>query len=63
MNTRTLLHLSVAGLTLLAAVTRQSTGQAAEAAHKIRVLLVTGDDVTPAHNWAEVSQAIKETLA
>jgi type 1 glutamine amidotransferase len=34
---------------------------AAETAHKIRVLLVTGDDVS-VHNWAEVSLAIKETL-
>ena len=43
-------------------MTLQPSGGAAEAAPKIRVLLVTGDDVTPAHNWAEVSQAIKETL-
>jgi type 1 glutamine amidotransferase len=34
---------------------------AAEAAHKSRVLLVTGDDVS-VHHWGEVSQAIKETL-
>lgn len=58
-----LLNIALTGLTLLAAVTLQSTGHAAEATNKIRVLLVTGDDVTPAHNWAEVSQAIKETLA
>jgi type 1 glutamine amidotransferase len=35
---------------------------AADSPKKISVLLVTGDDVAPAHNWAEVSQAIKETL-
>jgi uncharacterized protein len=35
---------------------------AANAAEKIKVLLVTGDDVAPAHNWREVSQAIRETL-
>ncbi len=35
--------------------------QAADAA-KIKVLLVTGDDVQPAHNWREVSQALRETL-
>jgi type 1 glutamine amidotransferase len=29
---------------------------------KLRVLLVTGDDVEPAHNWREVSQAIRDTL-
>src|SRR5690348_9468031 len=34
---------------------------AAETVHKSRVLLVTGDDVS-VHHWAEVSQAIKETL-
>jgi type 1 glutamine amidotransferase len=34
---------------------------AAEAPKKIKVLLVTGDDAS-AHNWAEVSKAIKETL-
>ena len=37
-------------------------GFAAEAPAKIKVLLVTGDDVQPAHNWREVSQAIQETL-
>jgi len=35
---------------------------AAEAPAKIKVLLVTGDDVEPAHNWHEVSQAIRDTL-
>ena len=35
---------------------------AAEQAKRINVLLLTGDDVAPAHNWAEVSQAIKEVL-
>jgi len=39
-----------------------SSGLAADAPKKIQVLLLTGDDVSPAHNWAEVSQAIKETL-
>lgn len=38
-----------------------ATTHAAPAA-KIRVLLVTGDDVEPAHNWAEVSQAIRDVL-
>lgn len=56
-----LLNIALTGLTLLAAVTLQSTGHAAEAAKKIKVLLVTGDDVG-VHPWAEVSQAIKETL-
>ena len=35
---------------------------AAEPVKKLKVLLVTGDDVFPAHNWLEVSQAIRETL-
>ncbi len=35
--------------------------QAAEPA-KIKVLLVTGDDVTPAHNWLETSVATRNLL-
>jgi uncharacterized protein len=55
----TLLATSLALLTT-AALTLPAS--AAEAPAKIKVLLVTGDDVTPAHNWREVSQAIRETL-
>lgn len=62
MNTKTFLNLTLPSLALLAILTLQTSSDAAEAANKLRVLLVTGDDVTPAHNWAEVSQAIKETL-
>jgi uncharacterized protein len=62
MKTKAFLHLSLTSLILLAAATLPLTGHAAESTNKLRVLLVTGDDVTPAHNWAEVSQAIKETL-
>lgn len=62
MTTKNCLKLSLLTLTLLAVVTLQPLGHAAEATNKIRVLLVTGDDVTPAHNWAEVSQAIKAAL-
>jgi type 1 glutamine amidotransferase len=36
--------------------------QAADAPAKIKVLLVTGDDVTPAHNWLEVATATREFL-
>jgi type 1 glutamine amidotransferase len=36
--------------------------QAADQPKQIKVLLVTGDDVVPAHNWREVSQAVRETL-
>jgi uncharacterized protein len=38
-----------------------ATGQAAEA-KKIKVLLVTGDDVAPAHNWRETSAATRDAL-
>ncbi len=44
------------------AVTPLMTATAADAPSKIKVLLVTGDDVSPAHNWREVSQAVRETL-
>ncbi len=36
-------------------------GRAAEAA-KIRVLLITGDDVMPAHDWPSVAAATREIL-
>lgn len=62
MSANTFLNISLTSLILLAAAALHSTGHAAEATNKIRVLLVTGDDAVPAHNWAEVSQAIKETL-
>jgi type 1 glutamine amidotransferase len=52
--------LSLLGLVLLAA-TLEFPSPAADAPKKINVLLVTGDDVG-VHPWAEVSQAIKETL-
>ena len=46
----------------MAALALPTGSNAADAVKKIRVLLVTGDDAAPSHNWAEVSQAIKETL-
>ena len=54
--------LLVIGLVVLATSTLTLPSSAAEAPAKTKVLLVTGDDVTPAHNWREVSQAIRETL-
>ena len=54
--------LPVVGIVLLATLTLTLQASAAEAPGKIKVLLVTGDDVQPAHNWREVSQAIRETL-
>jgi uncharacterized protein len=62
MSTKIFLNLSLTSLTLLAVLTPQPRSDAADTTNRIRVLLVTGDDVTPAHNWADVSQAIKETL-
>ncbi len=59
MNTRLTTALS---LTFLANLTLGSSAKAAEAPRKIQVLLVTGDDVQPAHNWREVSQAIRDLL-
>ena len=55
----TLILLSLA---LLATLAFTLPASAAEGPGKIKVLLVTGDDVEPAHNWREVSQAIRETL-
>ena len=55
----TLLSISVI---LLATLTPNVPCSAAEGPAQIKVLLITGDDVTPAHNWHEVSQAIRETL-
>lgn len=48
------------GLLLAGAV---SPALGADAPAKIRVLLITGDDVMPAHNWPDVSAATREILA
>lgn len=58
---KTFTKISLATLLLLSAAAVTTHAIAAEVAHKTRVLLVTGDDVS-VHNWAEVSQAIKQTL-
>ncbi len=50
------------GLLVLVCALFPVTGVAAEKPVKIQVLLLTGDDAMPAHNWAEVSQAIREVL-
>ena len=62
MRTKILIKLALICLTLLGALSWQPLTQAVETVHKIRVLLVTGDDVS-VHKWGEVSSAIKETLA
>jgi type 1 glutamine amidotransferase len=61
MSTKIFAKFCLTNLILLGAVAAQPLAQAAETVHKIRVLLVTGDDVS-VHKWGEVSQAIKETL-
>ncbi len=38
------------------------SADAAETPPKARVLLITGDDVMPAHNWSDVSAATREIL-
>ncbi len=62
MHPKTQTFLTALSLALTATLAHPARATAADAPKKIAVLLVTGDDVVPAHNWAEVSQAIKETL-
>jgi type 1 glutamine amidotransferase len=52
----------IVSLALVAVLGSALPGTAAETPGKIKVLLVTGDDVMPAHDWRQVSQALKETL-
>jgi uncharacterized protein len=52
---------TIISLAFVAALTLALPGAAQQPA-KIKVLLVTGDDVQPAHNWHEVSQALREIL-
>ncbi len=63
MKTSPKLPFIAAALVALTMLAFTSRGNAAEPVKKIRVLLVTGDDVAPAHDWREVSQAIRENLA
>jgi type 1 glutamine amidotransferase len=39
-----------------------AASQAADAPRKIKVLLLTGDDVMPAHNWLETTTATRDLL-
>jgi len=63
MKTRSVPGLTIISLVFVTALAFALPGSSAEAPAKIKVLLVTGDDVQPAHNWREVSQAILDTLA
>ena len=62
MNVSSTLGLTIISLALVAGLASALPGTAAEPPGKIKVLLVTGDDAQPAHNWREVSQALRETL-
>ena len=54
--------MTIASLVLVTGLNWARPSVAAEEPSKIKVLLVTGDDVQPAHNWREVSQALREIL-
>lgn len=56
------LHFLLLLTALIASLAFANSLSAAGAPKPIQVLIVTGDDVQPAHNWYEVSQAIRETL-
>ena len=62
MNLSSNLGATILSLALVAALKSALPGAAAEPPDRIKVLLVTGDDVQPAHNWHEVTQALRETL-
>jgi type 1 glutamine amidotransferase len=61
MNAKTIVSLLSAAVFALAIAPLPA--HSADAPKSIRVLLVTGDDVAPAHNWLEVSQAIRDVLS
>jgi type 1 glutamine amidotransferase len=50
-------------LSLLALAAICGAAQGAETPKLTKILLITGDDVEPAHNWHEVSQALRAVLA
>ena len=62
MNTSPTLGLMTLSLLALGTLAFAQPAAAADTPGKIKVLLVTGDDVQPAHNWREVSQALRDTL-
>jgi uncharacterized protein len=59
---RTSIGLLTAALLGTGLLSFTAPSQAAEAAPKIKVLLLTGDDVMPAHNWRETSAATRDLL-
>ena len=57
-----LLRLFLIGWVLCTGPAFIAISPAAEPPKRIHVLLVTGDDVQPAHNWSEMSQAVRAVL-
>ena len=57
------MKLSWITLISVAACSWAAIAQPAGTSPKIKVLLVTGDDVSPSHNWRDVSAATREILA
>jgi type 1 glutamine amidotransferase len=62
MNTTFTLRAFIISVAALAVLASTLPCSAAEQPGKIKVLLVTGDDVQPVHNWHDVAQALRETL-
>ncbi|HEY5480791.1 MAG TPA: hypothetical protein VIL39_04870, partial [Verrucomicrobiae bacterium] len=62
MNTTSTLRAIIISVALVAILASTLPGMGAEQPGKIKVLRVTGDDAQPAHDWREVSQALRETL-
>ncbi|MHB1036871.1 MAG: ThuA domain-containing protein [Pirellulales bacterium] len=54
--------ISILALAGLLALTFCLSANAADAPAKIRVLLITGDDAAPSHNWREISETTREIL-
>src|SRR5690242_6672266 len=55
-------HLCLCALLTLLAWSPAPQSRAADTPPKIKVLLVTGDDVLPYHNWQETSAATRDLL-
>ncbi len=49
-------------LILLLTIMMAMAAYSAPGAVKIKVLLITGDDVAPAHNWREIAETTREVL-
>jgi uncharacterized protein len=61
-NSRKFMRLFTSALVAIGILGLCSAPHGAEAPKKINVLLITGDDVEPAHNWRETSAATRDLL-